>query len=105
AVPFRIVPEAPVPSLDVAALEISPADPAAVFDLQQLTSWEGPAQWQQTNYIYHYVGESFVIEQNGSELSYYALDTAVPGTEEHLTITLAEPYADTAPGRLSLKVG
>ncbi|PRY68109.1 hypothetical protein B0I08_105274 [Glaciihabitans tibetensis] len=92
------------PELRPASLTISPAGEPITWDLSQMVQWQGDESGADLVFAAEYAGDQFVVSQNGSLLTLSALDTASPGRENAVTVSLTS-HPDVAAGVLSLKVG
>jgi hypothetical protein len=103
-VAITVEPGEPQPLLRPASLTISPAGEPVTWDLSQMVQWQGEEDNAALVFASAYAGDQFRVSQSGSLLTLSALDTASPGRENAVTITLPS-HPDVAAGVLSLKVG
>ncbi len=103
AIPIRVLAVAPQPQLRGGALTIAPGA-SADFDLRTLTSWQGRDEWDRVAYAIDYRGSSFVIDAEDGRLTITGADSAVPGTQEAVTVSITS-HTGVEPVRLTLKVG
>ena len=103
AIPIRVLAVAPQPQLRGGALTIAPGS-RADFDLRTLTSWQGRDEWDRIAYALDYSGSSFVIDAEDGRLTITGTDSAVPGTQESITVSITS-HTGVEPVRLLLRVG
>ncbi|MCR2818326.1 Ig-like domain-containing protein [Microbacterium sp. zg.Y1090] len=101
----RVLVEAasPQPVLRSASLGISPGE-TAEYDLRDMVGWAGREDWNALSYSAVHRGDQFTVTQSGSALTIAARDTARPGREESVVITLPS-HPDAAAASLILTVG
>lgn len=100
---FLIEAEAPQPVLTAASRTLSPGQ-TEVYDLQQLTTWTGAADWGSLQYAVEAPGDQFRVVLTGSRLEVTGADDANPGRTEVVLVRLvSHPDAETA--ALTLVVG
>lgn len=103
-VPIEVTPRDPQPELRPAALTASPGSPAVVYDLQQMVHWQGKPDPGSLVFVIEQAAEQFVLTQNGTRLTVQAVDSAVPGRENPVTVRLSS-HPNTPPAVLALRVG
>ncbi len=103
-VPIEITPKDPQPELRPASITASPAAPAITYDLKQMVQWQGKADPASLQFVIEQAADQFAITQDGSILTVAALDAAVPGRENIVTVRLSS-HPDTPSAVLSLRVG
>ena len=94
----------PQPELRAASLTQSPGTAAITFDLRKMATWPGHTDLSALTFDVGTAGDLFVVEQSGATLSITTADTAVPGREVAVAVSLAS-HPETAAAVLSLKVG
>jgi len=102
-VQVRVIAENPQPELRAGAITVSPGDRQR-YDLIGMTGWAGAAQWDTLRYAVSYAGDQFTVTQEGTSVTVTAKDSARPGRQEPVTVTLAS-HPDAAPATLQLTVG
>lgn len=102
SVPIRVRAIAPQPVLSTASIVVSPGQTVS-YDLATMTSWEGKVG---TGVVYRisHSGSTFSVSQSGSTLTVTGADSAVPGTDDGVTVEITS-YPSVAPARLILRVG
>ncbi|WP_022883005.1 Ig-like domain-containing protein [Gryllotalpicola ginsengisoli] len=105
AVPIVITPLKPEPSLRPASLTVSPGQPALSYDLADMTTWSGAGEHPQLRYTVTPHGSLFDVSlgADGHTLSVRAKDTASPGLEQTVTVSLVGYSVPS--GVITLKVG
>lgn len=103
-VPIEIAPKDPQPELRPASVTASPAAPATTYDLSQMVQWQGKADPGSLVFVIEHAADQFEVTQEGSRVLVRALDTAVPGRENPVTVKLSS-HPNTPPAVLSLRVG
>ncbi len=103
-VPISIIPEIPLPIMRSAAVTHSPAAPEVTYDLLNMVDWAGKEDDDSLEFVINYTGDQFSVVPNGHEITLYALDTATPGREDTVRVSLSS-HPDVASAALSLKVG
>jgi hypothetical protein len=101
---ITVIPEIPLPILRAAALTHSPAAPPTTYNLRNMVDWAGKEDDSSLVFAISYSGDQFSVVQNNSELTIYALDTASPGRENTVKVSLSS-HPGLASAALSLKVG
>ncbi|MFT4214386.1 MAG: Ig-like domain-containing protein [Microbacterium sp.] len=101
SVPITVTPDDPQPILSPASLEVAPGQTEA-YDLGAMTTWHGQAEAIQ--YRVEDTASSFEVSLSGSELTVRALDDAVSGTVESVTVEVTS-HDGVAPARITLRVG
>jgi len=108
AIPVEVQPAEPQPELrSTAALTHSPASPAISFNLVSMVSWRGTEDWDSLEIAVAdqaYRLEHFTVTRSGDSLTLFAKDTATPGAEEVVQVSLAS-HPEVKPAALRLKVG
>ena len=99
-----IAPEIPLPILRSAAVTHSPAASPITYDLRDMVDWAGKEDDASLAFAIGYSGDQFSVVQTGSELTIYALDSANPGRENTVKVSLSS-HPDEPSAALSLKVG
>ncbi|SDQ04790.1 Ig-like domain-containing protein [Microbacterium sp. cf332] len=102
---LRVVVEAeiPQPSLRSASLTVSPGA-TQTYDLAQMVQWAGRADWPSLRYDASYGGDQFRVTVEGSTATLTAVDTARPGRQEPVSVSLPS-HGDAGPANLLLTVG
>ncbi|MBD7956940.1 Ig-like domain-containing protein [Microbacterium sp. Sa4CUA7] len=95
--------EIPQPVLRSASIGVSPGT-TVEYDLRDMVGWTGKEDWDAVQYAAAYRGDQFVVTQNGSRVTVAANDTARPGREESVAVTLPS-HRDTPAASLILTVG
>lgn len=103
SVPIIVVALDPQPELRAGSLTVGPGE-TATFDLRTLTTWQLREDWDGIQYALDYGGVSFDVSLAGSTVTVTGKDDAVPGRDEAAVVTVPS-HAETAPGRLILRVG
>ncbi|AYG03016.1 hypothetical protein D7I44_05405 [Gryllotalpicola protaetiae] len=105
AVPIQVIPKQPLPQLRPASLTASPGQAAVSFDLTQMTTWLGHSDLSGLRFQVAYHGQLFSVTQNGQSISVHANDTAQPGLEEVVQVTIAGYSGVGTTADITLKVG
>jgi len=103
-VPIEIEALDPQPVLRSASLTQSPGSAAITFDLTQMATWTGHTDLSPLAFTVGSAGSLFTVQKTGSTLSITTADTATPGSEVAVAVSLSS-NPDTPPAVLSLKVG
>ncbi len=104
AVPIAVEPPEPQPELRPGSLTVSPAAGPTTYDLGRMVTWEGEADPAALSFATDFDGDQFTVSQDGASLTVEAGDTASPGRENTVTVSLPS-HPDTPAGLLTLKVG
>jgi len=100
---FVIEAEAPQPILSPASRTLSPGQTEA-YDLRQMTTWTGAADWGSLTYAVEAPGDQFQVSLTGSQLQVTGADAANPGRTEVVLVRLVS-HPDAEPAALTLVVG
>ncbi len=103
-VPIEVIPEIPLPILRSAAITHSPAAAAVTYDLLNMVDWAGKADDDSLEFAISYTPDQFDVVQEGNLLTIFAIDTATPGRENTVRVSLTS-HPEVAAAGLSLKVG
>lgn len=103
SVPIHVQALAPVPILRSASVTVTPGASDS-FDLASITSWEGREDNANIRYAIDAPAGDFTVSQEGSVVSFRAADTALPGRETAVLVSVTS-HPDVAPTRLILRVG
>ncbi|MGC3994168.1 MAG: Ig-like domain-containing protein [Propionicimonas sp.] len=104
AVPVRVTPAAPQPSLEPASLTVSPGDDAT-YDLASMTTWDGTSDQPAVTYTVTPGGAGlFDVALKGQRISITAHDDAVPGRDEQVLVRITS-HDGVRPTALTLRVG
>ncbi|WP_274264954.1 Ig-like domain-containing protein [Microbacterium thalli] len=95
--------EIPQPTLRSASLTVSPGS-TQTYDLAQMVQWAGAADWDAVQYAASYGGDQFAVEVSGNTATVTAADTARPGRQEPVALTLPS-HPDAPAANLLLTVG
>jgi hypothetical protein len=101
---IEVIPEIPLPIMRSASVTHSPAAPEMTYDLTNMVTWAGKSDVDSLEFAIAYSGELFSVVQNGNLLTIYALDSATPGRENTVRVSLTS-HPDVASAALQLKVG
>lgn len=100
---FAIEAEAPQPILAAASRTLSPGQ-TETYDLRQMTSWTGAANWSSLEYAIDAPGDQFRVSLTGSRLEVTGADDANPGRTEVVLVRVVS-HPDAEPAALTLVVG
>ncbi len=102
SVPIRVRAIAPQPVLGTASIVVSPGQ-TVDYDLSRMTSWQGKVG---TGVVYRitHTGSTFAVSLVGAILTVTGADSAVPGTDDGVTVEITS-YPSVTPARLILRVG
>ncbi|MCI4658200.1 Ig-like domain-containing protein [Cryobacterium zhongshanensis] len=103
-VPVKVEPLDPQPVLRSASLTQSPGSAAITFDLTQMATWTGHTDLSPLAFTVGSAGSLFTVAKTGSTLSITTADTAPPGSEVAVAVSLSS-NPQTPAAVLSLKVG
>ncbi|WP_261167044.1 Ig-like domain-containing protein [Microbacterium sp. Marseille-Q6965] len=103
SVGIRVIPNAPQPDLQAAAVTVSPGD-TKTFDLQQMVTWPGGRVGDPVRFGFEFGGSALRATASGSTVTVTATDSARPGTQERATVT-STSHEDVAPASLTFTVG
>ncbi|WP_052460289.1 Ig-like domain-containing protein [Microbacterium gorillae] len=103
SVPIAVKALTPVPTLRGASLTVSPGAEAR-YDLREMTSWQGAADWDTIRYAIDSPGGDFAVTESGGIVTARAADTASPGRETAVTVNVVSQEGVT-PTQLILRVG
>lgn len=103
SVPIRVQALAPQPELRAASLTVGPGE-TATYDLTEMTGWQGRTDWDGIVYTVEYAGSRFAVSAAGSIVTVTGADSAVPGSEDVVTIGVSS-HPGVASARLILRVG
>lgn len=93
----------PQPVLRGASITVSPGA-TGEYDLRGMVGWTGREDWAALQYAVSYAGDQFVVEQLGGVVRVTANETARPGREEAVAVTLPS-HPDARSAALNLTVG
>ena len=103
-VPITVIPEIPLPILRPAALTQSPAADPLSYDLRTMVDWAGKEDDASLEFTIAYTPDQFTVTQLGSIVTIRAIDTASPGRQNTVKVSLtSHPAVPSA--ALSLTVG
>jgi len=101
----RVVVEAedPEPILRSASITVGPGQ-TETYDLLTMVGWAGREDWDSLEFADGYRGDQFTVSRSGATLTITADDTARPGREEAVAVSLPS-HPDAAGAALNLTVG
>lgn len=102
-IPVAVTAIDPEPVLRAASLTINPGE-SVEYDLGSMTSWQGRSEWDAIRYELADSAGSFTVERTDRAVTLRARDSAVPGTEEFLTVSVSS-HSGVTPAPLILRVG
>jgi hypothetical protein len=105
AVPVQIQPKQPEPQLRPASLTASPGQKGITFDLRQMTTWIGHTNFASLRYRAVYSGSQFTVVQHGKSITVRARDTAQPGLEDVVHVSILGYSSVGTAADITLKVG
>ncbi|MFT4109856.1 Ig-like domain-containing protein [Propionicimonas sp.] len=104
AVPIRVTPAAPQPSLGPASVTLSPGEDTS-YDLARMTSWDGASDQAAVTYTAATGGvDLFDVALKGQRISITAHDDAIPGRDERVLIRITS-HDGVRPAALTVRVG
>jgi hypothetical protein len=104
-VPIAVEPPEPQPELRPASLTLSPAAKPVEFDLRSMVRWQGAADDDNLVFAVNQTLTQFDYSiRDGRYLTLNATDTANPGREESISVSITS-HQNVTPSRVTLKVG
>lgn len=103
SVPIGVTALDPVPELKPASFTVIPGDSAG-FDLLDMVSWQGREDWDNLTLAIDAPSGDITVRQEGSAVTAVAADSATPGREVAVTVSVTS-HPDVTPARLMVRVG
>ncbi|MBA8816911.1 hypothetical protein FHX48_002004 [Microbacterium halimionae] len=103
SVPITVIAADPQPILSPASITAGPGE-TVTFDLKNMTTWQLRDDWAGIEYAISGGSAQFEVSLDGSIVTITGVDTAVPGSEAAVVVTVPS-HEGVAPARLLLRVG